>query len=575
MKQFKILILVLIFIYVFFISVFASNHRTAPLNPEFVKYISKAEKGLLPLATVEGGYPLSGWIPAPLSMNHASGLEDPAVNIQYPSYFDLRVIPGRLPEVKNQFQHPSCWSFAVMTSLESCLMPVEYPDFSEWHLYRNHGFDRPEGGNAEIAAAYFARWSGPVNEEDVPYESFGQGLDVPRKHVQQMIFLPQRQGPLDNDVAKWFIVNRGALYTAIQMESKYYNDATFGLYVPVEDEIDHGVAIIGWDDNYPARNFIETPPGDGAFIARNSWGEDWGADGYFFISYYDRVMFPKACFNNAEDPINYGNNYQYDIYGAVSAVGGTGRSAGLVYWGANVFEAYDNQPLEAVGFWTNDANVSCTIYVYKNIDGENPTDGQLVWNHVQDYSYPGYYTVKTNQSIPLSAGETFSVVIRYANTNFPYPVAIEMPLNGYLSAATANSGESFVGPDGKDWEDLTERRPNSNVCIKAFSKAQASDIELSVEREAASSWLFDMNYGVLSISVLNQSEVPVSKIEIYRKVENGAFEFVNEISGGDVDFGAIEYTDASYLDPRKHYVYQVVGKNSRDMMCGKSADVEI
>lgn len=575
MKQFKILILVLIFIYVFFISVFAETYRTAPLNPKFIKYMN--DVGTRPPLTIslQDFHPLSGWIPAPLTMEHSGGLEDPAVNVVYPASFDLRFVPGRLPEVKNQLRNPSCWAFAATTSLESCLMPREFPDFSEWHLYRNHGFDRPEGGNAEIAAAYFARWAGPVNEEDVPYESSGKGREIPRKHVQKMVFLPPRQGPLDNNTAKWFIMNHGAVYTAIQMETKYFNDSTFSLYVPVEDEIDHGVVILGWDDNYSARNFIDTPPGDGAFIARNSWGEDWGADGHFFISYYDKVMFPKAIYIDAEEPINYGNNYQYDTYGAVSAIGGTGRSAGMVYWGANIFEAYDNQPLEAVGFWTTDSKVSCNIYVYKNVVAGNPVDGQLVWTHIQDFAYPGYYTVRMNQEIPLAKGEKFSVVIRYANTNFPYPVAIEMPLSGYISSATANAGESYCGPDGTNWEDLTVRRENSNVCIKAFSKAHTAAIDLEVRRESTSSWLFDMSYGVLKMSVLNQNEVPVSKIEIYRKVENGAFEFVHELSGPDVDFRNIEYTDANYLNPTKRYIYQVVGKNDRDMMCGKSADVEI
>ena len=45
----------------------------------------------------------------------------------------------------------------------------------------------------------------------------------------------------------------------------------------------HDVVIIGWDDNYPQENFTTHPEGDGAFICKNSWGEEFGEDGYFLV----------------------------------------------------------------------------------------------------------------------------------------------------------------------------------------------------------------------------------------------------------------------------------------------------
>jgi C1A family cysteine protease len=95
--------------------------------------------------------------------------------------------------------------FGSFGSLESNLLPYETWDFSENHVKNilsnlyPEGFDRDydsSGGEPIMVLAYLARWSGPVNESDDPYNP-SSGISperlTPVKHVQECVFLPARQ----------------------------------------------------------------------------------------------------------------------------------------------------------------------------------------------------------------------------------------------------------------------------------------------------------------------------------------------------------------------------------------------
>jgi C1A family cysteine protease len=439
---------------------------SAPLNPDFVQFMDNMSKGI-PYLVSDDGRPL-GYVPPPVALSAEYSGKKEASAVAYPTTYDLRTL-GKLSPIRNQGGCGACWAFGTYSSLESKLLPGEARDFSEQDLNATHGFDYAEcaGGNSSMSHAYLSRWSGPLNETDVPYPY--SSTYSPVKHVQQVIWLPARASSTDNDTIKDFIMNHGAVYFAFYWYSTNYNGLTYSYYYPSSHSANHSVAFVGWDDNYSASNFSPAPPGNGAFIARNNWGTGWGNSGYFYISYYDATITEIVSFNNAESTSNYKGNIMYDPLGWTRSWGYTGST---LAWGANIFTASSDDPIKAVGFITNDINTQYTVNVYTGVTAGNPSSGTLAATKSGTNPYRGYYTVVLDSPVAVTTGQLFSVVVKFQNVSALYPLATEDIVNGYSSSATSNTGESFIGPDGtSNWTDLYVLGYQSNCCIKAFTGA--------------------------------------------------------------------------------------------------------
>ncbi|VVB70387.1 Fascin domain protein [uncultured archaeon] len=332
-----------------------------------------------------------------------------------------------------------------------------------------------------MATAYLARWGGPVNEVDDPYpwgdEESGTDNAYPiQKHTQNVYFLPGRTSSTDNDNIKWALTTYGGLDAAIFWNNIYYSATPATYYNPSTTHTNHEVTLVGWDDNYAAANFRGAggaPPGDGAFIAKNSWGTSWGDRGYFYLSYYDTSLRSVTAFT-AEPASNFAAEYQYDPLGWVANVGYLDTTA----WGANVFTADSSaKPLTAVSFYTNDVNTQYEVYIYTDLTSE-PIGGKQYAGPKGTMPSAGYHTVRLASPVPLKAGQRFSVVVKFTTSGYGYPLATECFLEEYSSNAAASLGQSYCSPDGSDWLDLFTFDSTMNVCIKAFTSDRGDLIAL-------------------------------------------------------------------------------------------------
>ena len=210
----------------------------------------------------------------------------------------------------------------------------------------------------------------------------------------------------------------------------------------------HAVCIVGWDDDYPASNFTKEPPGNGAWIAKNSWGSqtdiipgglvaadgttkdanggDWGIvdenglhTGYFYLSYYDAgINSPESFDFDLRENHDQENALQLD-YMPAAASEWIHKDKNPV-WCANVFTLDKDMRIDevatrfATGFEVPLTGFTITFDIYRLRDGATaPEDGELLASCTREVSSSGYHRVALDNPVYSKAGDRLAVVVSH------------------------------------------------------------------------------------------------------------------------------------------------------------------
>jgi titin len=117
-----------------------------------------------------------------------------------------------------------------------------------------------------------------VYESDFPYTATDAPCGGPYTHqetIADWIFIGSENGVPSTDAIKQAIVDHGPVSAAVCVDSQF-QAYTGGVFKPTFVwcfSVNHAIVLVGWDDSL------------GAWRLRNSWGTEWGEDGYMWIAY--------------------------------------------------------------------------------------------------------------------------------------------------------------------------------------------------------------------------------------------------------------------------------------------------
>lgn len=476
-----------------------TESQIAPLNQAFIDHLRNQQNQI----QISGEAPdsLSGYIPPTFDISHLNNFSSIRMaSGPLPASLDWRD-QNKVTSIKDQGQAGTCWAFGTLASLESRIGVFEdrfytdLYDFSEQNLvlavdpsYVYQAANRANsGGDSFISTDALTKW-GTVLESTQPYNITTLNTDPCNKDFPPLQRIVDFRIVASLGISGTDIAN---IKTAIQT----YGPVTAGFFVDVGSlqpgkgnmydgfvydfpsfsdqnnyyDANHMVCIVGWDDS------IQSPrTGNyGAWIVKNSWGTEWGNDGYFYLCYGAGNLQQVGSYHGSAGYEEYNASehlYYWDEAGLVTSFG-FGAASG---WMRSIFTAEKAGVLTSVNFWTTDNDIQYKIYVRNSSD-------TILGVQSGTCAEMGYYTIPLTFPLRLSSGQEFKIDVKITTTTgYTYPLPIEKYTTikdgsqelPYTDPPIQN-GVCFVKASDQDiWQDASQYSEGStripiNVCLRA------------------------------------------------------------------------------------------------------------
>jgi C1A family cysteine protease len=428
--------------------------------------------------------------------------------------FDLRDYGFDSGERSQQIAGP-CWTFADLASVESNILVKGYEltDLSEAHLElatQNSLFTSllpfnrkfASGGDFAQSIGYFFSRTGPVLEDEVPYSlvlntkngtSTATLNDIsgfkPAFSVNDGASLSYDKGKCTDSAIesiKEYLISNGELSASMYYGSNFTDNKSY-YYNSSSSSINHGVAIIGWNDEIKASKFKSSsgavPSRNGAWIVKNSYGDSH----YFYISYDDIIICSSSYGYYNVDKHVEDNTYVYDILGSDGNSYINSQNLDYFYT-ANVFEKLtDNtEELKKVTIAT-----SYSSQKYDILYSSTGLLSDLKTIYSGESEKIGLTTI--NFSNIKITNDKFAIAVKYYAVDEKNKIPCYYKNDDNLLSVEA--GKSFMSTDGVSWSNFASSSyGNYYASIKAYTD---NIDEINNEFNAIFTYLDDT--GVISI----------------------------------------------------------------------------
>jgi C1A family cysteine protease len=187
------------------------------------------------------------------------------------------VAKGATTAIKNQLQCGSCWTFSATETIESANL-IARKISKNLLLAPQQIVDCDNGGSGCSGG-----W--PIQAMQWIIQQGGQDTEASYPYTGQDGTCAESQGKIGATISSVAAVSpdEGQIYTAlgtsplsICADASQWSDYSGGIFPVSEcsENIDHAIQLTGYN-----------PSQGGYWIVRNSWGADWGVNGFIWLPY--------------------------------------------------------------------------------------------------------------------------------------------------------------------------------------------------------------------------------------------------------------------------------------------------